>query len=144
GPRPQAAAPAVQGGPGAASLPPPQLYPGPPVASGRLPPPRLYPIPPRPAPPPPRRHGPEGAPFSAGVGAMLVYRDDVGYRRLGAESPQVELDVFATYDVLQLGARAVLAAGLGYRFGEVGDRDVLLVTSHAASAELIARVKANW
>jgi hypothetical protein len=122
-------------------------YPPAPVAHGTLPPPRLYPVPRRaPAPPPrpPKRYGPEGAPFSFGIGASFVYRDDVGYGRLGAESPHAELDLFASYDLLQAGSRVVIAAGAGYRFGEHGDADTLLVTGHAISAELLARFKANW
>jgi hypothetical protein len=74
-----------------------------------------------------------------------VYRDDVGYRRLGADNPQTELDLFASYDVLQAGARLVIGAGLGYRMGAAGsESDLVAVTSHAVSAELIARFKANW
>jgi hypothetical protein len=38
----------------------------------------------------------------------------------------------------------VIAAGVGYRFGGHGSEDELLVTSHAVSAELIARLKLNW
>jgi hypothetical protein len=116
-----------------------------PVARGRLPPPRIYAVAPRPPPPPPRRYGPEGAPFSAGIGASFVYRDDVGYRRLGANNPQSELDLFASYDVLQAGSRLVIAAGLDYRMGAAGsESDLVAVTSHAVTAELIARFKANW
>jgi hypothetical protein len=96
-------------------------YPPAPVARGRLPPPRLYAVSPRPPPPPPKLYGPEGAPFSVGIGASFVYRDDVGYRRLGAKSPQSELDLFASCE-----------------------SDMVVVTSHAVSAELIARFKANW
>jgi hypothetical protein len=119
-------------------------YPTAPVLRGRLPPPRLYAVPPRPPPPPPKRYGSEGAPFSLGVGASFLYRDDVGYGRLGADNPQTELDLFASYDVLQVGSRLVIAAGIGYRFGGHGGENAVLVTSHAVSAELIARVKANW
>lgn len=120
-------------------------YPPAPVARGRLPPPRLYAVAPRPPPPPPKRYGPEGAPFSFGIGASFVYRDDVGYSRLGTSNPQRELDLFASYDVLQAGSRLVIAAGLGYRVGAAGsESDLVAVTSHALSAELIARFKANW
>ena len=40
----------------------------------------------------------------------------MGYRRLGADSPQAELDLFASYDVLQAGSRVVID-GLGLVMG---------------------------
>ena len=118
-------------------------YPPAPIVSMRLPPPRLYAVQPRDR--GPRRYGREGAPFSLGIGPGFRFRNDVGYRRLGAERRQVELDLFASYDLLQAGPKLVIAAGVGYRLGEVGKENELLVTSHAVSAEVIARYKlTSW
>jgi hypothetical protein len=118
-------------------------YPPAAVVTGRLPPPRLYAIQPRT--PVARRYGDAGAPFSIGIGGNILFRDDVGYRRLGAERSQGELDLFASYDVLQAGRKLVIAAGLDYRFGQIGSEAELLVISHAVSAELTARFKAaSW
>jgi len=63
---------------------------------------------------------------------------------LGADNPEAQLDLFASYDLLQAGSRVVIAAGVAYGHGALGSDQWLRVTSHAVSAELIARVKANW
>lgn len=103
-------------------------------ARGHLPPPRLQAI-------EPRRYGKGGAPIAIGIGAAYQFRSDNGYERLGAEKPQTELDIFASYDVWQPLTKLVVAAGASYRRGEDGSEGDLSVIRHALLGEVVARYK---
>jgi hypothetical protein len=104
----------------------------------RLPRPRLDPLDFKPA-KPPRRHGDAGAPFAVGIGGGMRFRNGSGYRKLGDADRQSEFDLFGSYDVYQPMPRIVFAVGLNYRYGHVGDSDLLVVKSHTAQAELNVR-----
>jgi hypothetical protein len=103
-----------------------------------VPPPRVYVFT---APPiePKRRYGNAGAAFTFGMGAALRFRSDSGYAKLGSDKHQTELELFASYDVYQPVRRIVLAAGVSYRHADLGDDDVLGVTTNAVQADAIAR-----
>jgi hypothetical protein len=90
-----------------------------------------------------RRYGNAGAPFTIAVGGALRFRSDRGYRQLHAQGLQREFDVSASYDVFQPVRRVVIAAGLDYRLGFLGDQDSFEVATHAVQADVIMRYTAT-
>jgi hypothetical protein len=86
-----------------------------------------------------RRYGDAGAPFAIGMGGAFRFRSDPGYKKLHAGDHQTELDIFASYDVYQPVRAIVIAAGLNYRNAQLGDDQVVTLTTNNIQAELIAR-----
>lgn len=102
-------------------------------------PPELGPHPKRKkrAPPPPRRHGNAGAPFAVAVGGGFVWNDDRGYALVtGERIPQLE--VFASYDVLQPIKPLVISLGASLRH-HASSEQLLEIADSTLQADVMAR-----
>ena len=96
-----------------------------------------------PQPSAPRRRSAAGAPFALGIGAGFVWRGESGHDVFTSRAYTPGLELFASYDVLPLAPKLVLAAGLGLRSERVGDDADFSVSHHAVQAELTARLGAT-
>ncbi len=137
-----------------ASLPPPSASPLPPAdqpPAPEAPPSVLAPLPTfpsearRPVPvssaPPPRPkpavRRDAGAPLALAIGPGLLWNDDPGYLLVG-EKARPQLEVMASYDLLQLTKRIVVSLGGSLRRGRESDGQ-LSILDNTVQAELIAR-----
>jgi hypothetical protein len=117
--------------PGARPYPPPRY---------RLPPPILSPVTPE-----KRSYGDAGAPFSLGVGGVLIWRNEA-HERFGNQKTNGGLDLFASYD-LWAPARStfVVSGGASYRRDRRQRTELADLTDHLLTAELTGRMRAtSW
>jgi len=78
-----------------------------------------------------------GAPFALAIGPGVLWNDDPGYLLVGKKG-RLQLEVMASYDVLQLTKRIVLSLGGSLRRGRESDGQ-LAILDNTVQAELIAR-----